>query len=124
VALRRLFLAIAFAIAGLVPATAETPAQVAPPPPPPPNLAPLLNPQFRETSGTLFENVVTVLGRSFADAGFRQKELPALVQEYRGRAAAATTLADQRQVVHELLSKIPRLAPRSAFNLRSPYDDG
>ena len=106
-ALRRLFLAIAFAIAALAAPTAQTPAQVAPPPPPPPNLAALLSPQFRETSGTLFENVVTVLGKSFADAAFRQKELPALVQEYRGRASAAATLADQRQVVHELLSKIP-----------------
>lgn len=103
-ALRRLFLAIAFAIAALAPATAETPVQVAPPPP---NLAALLKPAFRETSGTLFENVVTVLSEHFADAKFRQKELPALVQEYRGRATVAITLAEQRRVVHDLLSKIP-----------------
>ena len=100
VAPHRLLLAFAFAAAALAPATAQTPVQVAPPPPP-------FEAQFRETSGTLFENVVTVLGKSFADAGFREKELPALVEEYRGRAAAASTLAEQRQVVHELLSKIP-----------------
>ena len=63
-----MFLAIAFAIAALATATAQAPVQVAPPPPPPPSLAALLTPQFRETSGTLFENVVTVLGKSFADA--------------------------------------------------------
>ena len=103
-ALRRLFVATAFVISTLAAVAAQAPAQVASPQP---TLAALLNPQFRETSGTLFENVVAVLGKSFADAAFRQKQLPVLVQEYRGRAAAAGTLAEQRQVVHDLLSKIP-----------------
>ena len=41
------------------------------------------------------------------DEAFRKKELPALAEQYRGRAAAATTLTEQRQVVQELLSHIP-----------------
>jgi C-terminal processing protease CtpA/Prc len=107
VPLRRLFgaIAIAFAITVVAPATAQITGQVTPPAPPAPEV--LFNPQFRETSGTLFENVVVVLTKAFADAAFRQKELPALAQEYRGRAAAASTLAEQRHAVHELLSKIP-----------------
>ena len=103
-ALRRLFVAIAFALTALAPATAQTPAQV----PAPPSLVDgLLNRPCRETSGTLFENVVAVLGKCFTDVRFRLKELPALAQEYRDRAAVARTLVEQRQVVHELLSRIP-----------------
>ena len=63
--------------------------------------------QIRETSGTLFENVVAVLGARYVDVEFRTKQLPALVERYRGRAAAASSLREQRQVVHELLSHIP-----------------
>jgi carboxyl-terminal processing protease len=124
VAARRLTLAIAFAVASLVPAIAQTqtPVQTAAQQP---TLEALLTPQFRETSGTLFDNVVAVLSRSFADAQFRRKELPALVQEFRTRAAAAITLAEQRQVVHELLSRIPasHLGVLSTYAYRTLMSD-
>jgi C-terminal processing protease CtpA/Prc len=81
--------------------------QAPPNPPPPPDLQALSQPQFRETSGTLFENVAKVLAERFVDQEFRAKQLPALVERYRGQAAAATSLREQRQVVHELLSHVP-----------------
>ena len=62
---------------------------------------------IRETSGTLFENVVKVLSERYVDQDFRKKQLPALADKYRARAAAASSLREQRQVVHELLSNIP-----------------
>ena len=79
----------------------------APPNPPSPQLQALSQFQFRETSGTLFENVVKVLAEHFVDQEFRTKQLPALAKRYRAQAAAAASLRDQRQVVHELLSHIP-----------------
>jgi C-terminal processing protease CtpA/Prc len=78
-----------------------------PPGPPQPNLQAISQLQIRETSGTLFENVAKVLAERFVDVEFRTKQLPALVERYRGRAAEATSLRDQRQIVHELLSNIP-----------------
>ena len=78
-----------------------------PPGPPTPQLQALSQLRIRETSGTLFENVTKVLAERFVDREFRTKQLPALVERYRGQAAAATSLRDQRQVVHELLSHIP-----------------
>lgn len=62
---------------------------------------------IRETSGTLFDNVVAVLQSRYVDQEFRTTELPALAAKYRAEAAAATTLKAQRQVVHQLLSHIP-----------------
>ena len=59
------------------------------------------------TEGTLFDNVVAVLGRRYYDAEFRQRELPALVTQYQPRATAAVTLDAQRQVTFDLLSHIP-----------------
>jgi carboxyl-terminal processing protease len=78
-----------------------------PPNPPSPQLQALSQFQFSETSGTLFENVAKVLADRFVDEEFRKKQLPALVERYRAQAAAAASLRDQRQVVHELLSHIP-----------------
>jgi carboxyl-terminal processing protease len=60
-----------------------------------------------ETSGTLFDNVVAMLAARFVDADFRTKQLPALADKYRSRAAAAVTLQEQREVVHQMLSHIP-----------------
>lgn len=67
----------------------------------------LSNPPIRENSGSLFENVVKVLSERYYDEAFRSEQLPAIVDRYRARAAAAETLAEQRQVVHDLLSNIP-----------------
>lgn len=64
-------------------------------------------PPIHETSGTLFENVAKVLARYYVDQKFRTEQLPALVEQYRARAEAATSLRDQRQVVEDLLSHIP-----------------
>jgi len=62
---------------------------------------------IREKGGTLFENVAAVLGKKYYDERFRKEELPGLVSQYREKAARATTLREQREVVHELLSHIP-----------------
>ena len=63
--------------------------------------------QLRETSGTLFENVVAMLQSRYVDQDFRTNELPALAARYRNQARAAKTLHDERAVVHQLLSHIP-----------------
>ena len=100
--LRTLVLLLALA----APATAQSPT---PPPPPPVTAAfdALVRLQIRETGGTLFENVVKVMEKNYVDKDFREKQLPALVEQYRPKAAAASSIRDQRQVVHELLSHIP-----------------
>lgn len=67
----------------------------------------LSTPMFRETSGTLFENVVALLTSRYYDERFRTERLPAIVDKYRERARESVTLTEQRQVVHELLSEIP-----------------
>ena len=99
--LRRAFIAVALTLCCLAPATAQSPA------PPAPTLEALARYQFTETAGSLFENVVKVLQERYVDADFRTKQLPALAEKYRSRAADARTLSAQRQVVHELLSQIP-----------------
>lgn len=99
--LPRVLIAFGIAIASLAPVAAQAPA------PPAPSLELLSRPQFTKTAGTLFENVVAMLSERFVDVEFRTKQLPALADKYRDRAAAARTLADQRQVVHELLAQIP-----------------
>ena len=59
------------------------------------------------TDGTLFDNVVAVMSRRYYDAAFRKNEMPALVAQYRPRAAAAVTLDEQRRVTFDFLSHIP-----------------
>jgi C-terminal processing protease CtpA/Prc len=92
-----------------VPVSAQVPVQVGPgiQASPEMRLEAMTRLAIQETSGRLFENVVAVLATRYVDAEFRVKQLPALVERYRGRAAAASSLAEQRQVVHELLSHIP-----------------
>jgi carboxyl-terminal processing protease len=93
--------------------TAQAPQAARPAPQltgPPPTLEALnllTRPGIRETEGTLFENVVKVLTERYVDRKFREEQLPALVERYRERAAESIALADQRQVVHELLEHIP-----------------
>jgi len=96
---------IARALILLLILAAPAAAQV-PPPPPPPDLNAVTRLQIKETDGTLFENVVKVLQKNYVDTAFREKQLPALAEQYRAKAAAAASLRDQRQVVHELLSNI------------------
>jgi C-terminal processing protease CtpA/Prc len=67
----------------------------------------LSEPPIHETSGTLFENVAKVLARYYVDEKFRKEQLPALVEQYRPRAASATSFRGQCEVVEELLSHIP-----------------
>jgi hypothetical protein len=45
----------------------------------------------------LFENVAKVLAANYVDRDFRAKELPALIDQYRPKAAAASSLNEQRQ---------------------------
>jgi carboxyl-terminal processing protease len=63
--------------------------------------------QFRETSGTLFENVASIMKSKYYDQTFRSEKLPKLVSDYSERATKAQSLAEQRALVHEFLSKIP-----------------
>jgi carboxyl-terminal processing protease len=103
---RRRFFAIALSVLTLLaPASAQTPS----PRPASPALTfeAMTRLDIRETSGTLFENVVAVLRARYVDAEFRANVLPALAEQYRARAQAAATLPEQRQVVHEFLSHIP-----------------
>jgi carboxyl-terminal processing protease len=61
----------------------------------------------KETTGTLFENVVAVLQKKYYDKRFREDTLPGLVSQYSEKARRAATLGEQRLVVHEFLSHIP-----------------
>ncbi len=56
---------------------------------------------------TLFDNVVTRLEKNYVDKEFRAEQLPQLVDRYRQQASEATTLPEQRQVAHDLLSHLP-----------------
>jgi C-terminal processing protease CtpA/Prc len=67
----------------------------------------MATPPFSETSGTLFENVVAMLSARYVDQKFRTEELPKIVEKYRERARESVTLAEQRAVVHDLLTHIP-----------------
>lgn len=60
-----------------------------------------------EVKPSLFDNVVHVLRKSFYDEDFRRHQLPDLVRHYRPKALAARSLQEQREVTHELLSRIP-----------------
>ena len=102
--LNRSLLAVAFALACVAPSFAQQPVQIAPASP---TFDALARFQFTETSGTLFDNVVAMLSARFVDVDVRTKQLPLLAEKYRSRAAAARTLDEQRQVVHDLLSEIP-----------------
>jgi C-terminal processing protease CtpA/Prc len=62
---------------------------------------------LRETGGTLFENVASILAARYVDKEFRSKELPALVDRYREQAKAASSLAEERAVVQQLLGHVP-----------------
>ena len=110
--MRRVLVAFAAALALSAPVPAQTPAPRQGPPPQ--GLTPTVEtlnriavPSFRETSGTLFENVVALLSQRYVDETFRKEELPKIVEKYRERAKESVTLAEQRQVVHEMLSHIP-----------------
>ena len=59
------------------------------------------------TGGDLFEAVVRTLAGHYYDQRFREQELPKLAEMFRERARAAASLAEEREVVHALLSRIP-----------------
>ncbi len=67
--------------------------------------------------GPLYDNVVKTLSARYYDAAFRSETLPQIAAEFRPRALQARSLAEERQVVHELLSRIPasHLALLSVF---------
>lgn len=56
---------------------------------------------------TLFDAVVEQLSTRYVDKNFREEVLPGIVDRYRAKAAAATTLEEQRNVTHALLRNIP-----------------
>jgi len=61
----------------------------------------------RETGGSLFENVASVLSKKYYDERFRREELPKLISQYSEKANKASTLLEQREVVEDFLSHIP-----------------
>lgn len=112
--MKRRFLAFTLIALSLsLPASAQQAQQAQPAQPPPgvpatlDNLNRLTIPPISETGGTLFENVVKVMRERFVDRKFREEQLPAIVEKYRERARESATLAEQRQVVHEMLSHVP-----------------
>lgn len=60
-----------------------------------------------KAADSLFENTVKALQKNFVYRDFREQRLPAIVARYRGLASSAKSLAEQRQVVHDLLSELP-----------------
>lgn len=116
---RSAVLALCASLVLSTPALAQSPQPMPPRPAPMPRPASgLLNPSvemleqlaappFRETSGTLFDNVVALLSTRYVDQKFRTEELPKIVEKYRERARESVTLEEQRAVVHDLLSHIP-----------------
>lgn len=59
------------------------------------------------TAAPLFDRVTDVLAKRFHDKGFREKQLPLLIERFAPLAAKAETLAQQRAVTHALLAEIP-----------------
>lgn len=84
-------------------------------------LAVLLSSSAMAQGGALFDNVTQVLELRFFDRGFRRHELPELAVRHRPAAERATSLAEEREAVHALLSEIPasHLALYSAATYRS-----
>lgn len=56
---------------------------------------------------SIFEEVVSALERRFYDESFRTEQLPSLVERFEAQAREASTLDQQRSVVHDFLSFIP-----------------
>ncbi len=56
---------------------------------------------------SLFDNAAAALRERFVYQQFREEKLPGIIERHRDRAKSAKTLAEQRQVVHDLLSEIP-----------------
>jgi len=61
----------------------------------------------RETSGSLFDNVASVLSKKYYDERFRRNDLPKLISQFTERAKQTKQLRDQRELVEEFLSQIP-----------------
>lgn len=61
----------------------------------------------RETSGSLFDNVASVLLKKYYDERFRDNDLPKLISQFAERAKQTKELRDQRELVEEFLSHIP-----------------
>jgi len=55
----------------------------------------------------LFDQVANALQSSYYQKEFREKQLPAIIEQYRAKADKAETLEDKRRVTHQLLSRIP-----------------
>ena len=61
----------------------------------------------RETTGSLFDNVASVLLKKYYDERFRSNDLPKLISQFAERAKQTKELRDQRGLVEEFLSHIP-----------------
>jgi len=61
----------------------------------------------RETSGSLFDNVASVLSKKYYDERFRSKDLPKLISQFAEKSKQTKELHDQRELVEEFLSHIP-----------------
>jgi carboxyl-terminal processing protease len=60
-----------------------------------------------QNQGALFDAVGKVLQTDYCDASFRVQQVPKLLAQFRPQAIAASSVDQERRVVHELLSHIP-----------------
>ncbi len=61
----------------------------------------------QEPGPSLFDRVAAALQKNYVDKEFRNTQLPQIIERYRPQAEAATTLDQQRQAAHDLLSNLP-----------------
>lgn len=87
-------------------------------------VATLLVPHVPAQRGDLFDRVVDALEDSYYDRTFRERKLPALAERHAPAARGARTLAQECEVVRELLAEIPvsHLALYSAATHRTLMD--
>jgi C-terminal processing protease CtpA/Prc len=57
--------------------------------------------------GQMFDSVATVLSHRYYDTSFARTTLKALIEEFRPSAAAASVLADEREIIWRFLARIP-----------------
>ena len=105
--MRRTALCLAAALLCVQPWTSPVLSRQVVQPPVTRGTAPRIRPAFSRTDGPLFDNVVGLLQERYVDEEVRRLKLPPIIERFRPRAAQASSLQEQRQVVHELLGEIP-----------------
>lgn len=78
------------------------------------------DPRSSLARGELFDAVAETLMRGFHDKGFRENVLPALAEEWRDDAHAATSFEEEKRIVDSFLAEIP--ASHLALLSREAHD--